>query len=144
MTLVRTDPSFSVIFTHILHRLALRIEFCRARARAHRWQEECLLLNEELARVYRFFGWDAARWEDRGRGYALRSTAPVVYTHHTHTQIQDRDHQNAMVLNTGKVPRHFWLGYFAPAASAKTVSLRVHQSRPGVPVIALGNFRFQN
>jgi hypothetical protein len=23
------------------------------------------------------------------------------------------------------------------------VSLRVHQSRPGVPVIALGNFRFQ-
>jgi hypothetical protein len=28
--------------------LALEREWCRARARAHRWQEECLLLNEEM------------------------------------------------------------------------------------------------
>ena len=39
------------------------------------------------------------------------------------------------------VPRHFWLGYYAPAASAKPVSLRVHQSRPGVAVIVLGFLR---
>ncbi|KJA17059.1 hypothetical protein HYPSUDRAFT_70954 [Hypholoma sublateritium FD-334 SS-4] len=34
---------------------ALRIEWCRARARAHRWQEECLLLNEEMRRVLQYF-----------------------------------------------------------------------------------------
>ncbi|KAF6764603.1 hypothetical protein DFP72DRAFT_986468 [Ephemerocybe angulata] len=44
---------------------ALRIEFCRARARAQRWQEECLLLAEEMIRVERFFAWDAARWVKR-------------------------------------------------------------------------------
>ncbi|KAF6749127.1 hypothetical protein DFP72DRAFT_1073682 [Ephemerocybe angulata] len=48
---------------------ALRVEFCRARARAHRWQEECLLLAEEMRRVQRFWGWDAARWEARADTY---------------------------------------------------------------------------
>ncbi|KAJ2935743.1 hypothetical protein H1R20_g1351, partial [Candolleomyces eurysporus] len=34
---------------------ALRIEFCSTRARAHRWQEECLLLEQEMDRVERFW-----------------------------------------------------------------------------------------
>ncbi|KAF6745177.1 hypothetical protein DFP72DRAFT_769389, partial [Ephemerocybe angulata] len=42
---------------------ALRVEFCRTRARAHRWEEECLLLAEEMRRVTRFWEWDAARWK---------------------------------------------------------------------------------
>ncbi|KAF8815333.1 hypothetical protein BYT27DRAFT_7214061 [Phlegmacium glaucopus] len=32
---------------------ALRVEWCKARARAHRWQEECLLLNEEMSNWWR-------------------------------------------------------------------------------------------
>lgn len=41
---------------------ALRIEWCKARARAHRWQEECLLLAEEMQRVIAFFTWQAKWW----------------------------------------------------------------------------------
>ncbi|KAF8806032.1 hypothetical protein BYT27DRAFT_7102856, partial [Phlegmacium glaucopus] len=42
--------------------LALRIEWCRARARAHRWQEECLLLHEEMRRILAFFAWQHQCW----------------------------------------------------------------------------------
>ncbi|KAF8176561.1 hypothetical protein BJ912DRAFT_1024344 [Pholiota molesta] len=43
---------------------ALRIEWCRARARAHRWQEECLLLAEEMRRVLAYFSWQANWWTE--------------------------------------------------------------------------------
>ncbi|KAF8333824.1 hypothetical protein F5887DRAFT_1079836 [Amanita rubescens] len=43
---------------------ALRVEWCKARARANRWQEECLLLEEEMARVLRYFAWQAGWWKD--------------------------------------------------------------------------------
>ncbi|KIL56974.1 hypothetical protein M378DRAFT_88521, partial [Amanita muscaria Koide BX008] len=42
----------------------LRIEWCKARARAHRWQEECLLLNEEMRRVLQFFDSEVFRWKE--------------------------------------------------------------------------------
>ncbi|KAF6747228.1 hypothetical protein DFP72DRAFT_992589 [Ephemerocybe angulata] len=48
---------------------ALRVEFCRARARAHRWQEECLLLAEEMRRTVRFWRWDASRWQRRADAF---------------------------------------------------------------------------
>jgi hypothetical protein len=47
--------------------LALRIEWCKARARAHRWQEECLLLAEEMRRVLAFFSWQAEDWKRTAR-----------------------------------------------------------------------------
>lgn len=47
--------------------LALEREWCRARARAHRWQEECLLLNEEMRRVWAFFKWQASDWRQKAR-----------------------------------------------------------------------------
>lgn len=50
---------------------ALRIEFCRARARAQRWQEECLLVATEMERTARFFLWDSQRWVIRGKAAAL-------------------------------------------------------------------------
>ncbi|KAM6491179.1 hypothetical protein JOM56_013418 [Amanita muscaria] len=43
-------------------REVLRIEWCKARARAHRWQEECLLLKEEMRRVLQFFDSEISRW----------------------------------------------------------------------------------
>lgn len=62
---------------------ALRIEWCKARARAHRWQEECILLAEEMRRVIQFHRWQANVWERRAddatsagaRAYAWRQHA---------------------------------------------------------------------
>lgn len=59
---------------------ALRIEWCKARARAQRWQEECILLWEEMRRVIDFHQWQAGIWEMRAnevtspgaRAYAWR------------------------------------------------------------------------
>ncbi|KDQ23596.1 hypothetical protein PLEOSDRAFT_1048381, partial [Pleurotus ostreatus PC15] len=59
---------------------ALRIEWCKARARAQRWQEECILLSEEMRRIIEFHKWQARVWETRAneastsgaRAYALR------------------------------------------------------------------------
>ncbi|KAG0703197.1 hypothetical protein DFH29DRAFT_981987 [Suillus ampliporus] len=45
---------------------SLRVEWCRARARAHRWQEEVQLLHEEMRRVLAFFEWQAVWWETQG------------------------------------------------------------------------------
>jgi len=44
--------------------LALRIEWCRARARVHHWQEECLLLAEEMRCILAYFVWRANWWKD--------------------------------------------------------------------------------
>ncbi|KAF8191761.1 hypothetical protein BJ912DRAFT_1021968 [Pholiota molesta] len=44
---------------------ALRIEYCKTRARAHRWQEECVLLAEEMRRVIAFFDWEKRSWNEK-------------------------------------------------------------------------------
>ncbi|KAK7055702.1 CxC2 domain-containing protein [Favolaschia claudopus] len=41
---------------------ALRIEWAKTRARAHRWTEEVDLLEEEMRRVLQFLEWKAAWW----------------------------------------------------------------------------------
>ncbi|KAG1743906.1 hypothetical protein EDB19DRAFT_2024011 [Suillus lakei] len=46
--------------------LGLRIEWCKARARAARWSEEVLLLIEEMRRVIEFFWWQSHWWKERG------------------------------------------------------------------------------
>lgn len=62
---------------------ALRLEWCKARARSSRWHEECRLLVEEMRRVLVYFSWDVARWVTRAKlasqeghgGYAWRQAA---------------------------------------------------------------------
>ncbi|KAJ7701974.1 hypothetical protein B0H16DRAFT_1748387 [Mycena metata] len=44
---------------------AVRIEWAKTRARSHRWREEVDLLEEEMARVRRFFAWRAAHWREQ-------------------------------------------------------------------------------
>lgn len=44
----------------------MRIEWCKARARAMRWAEEVELLKEEMQRILQFLGWDAQRCDERG------------------------------------------------------------------------------
>ncbi|KAJ3528898.1 hypothetical protein NMY22_g9219 [Coprinellus aureogranulatus] len=55
-------PSVAVLNT-------MRIEFSRARARAHRWQEECILLREEMRRVAQFWAHGAKTWTERAELY---------------------------------------------------------------------------
>lgn len=43
----------------------MRIEWCKARARAMRWGEEVQLLQEEMRRILAFLRWEAARWDGR-------------------------------------------------------------------------------
>ncbi|KAK0463310.1 hypothetical protein IW261DRAFT_1554191 [Armillaria novae-zelandiae] len=65
------------------HSLALRIEWCKSRARAQRWQEECELLAEEIRRVKVTFQFHEKVWKDRAekvdllgaRAYALKQAA---------------------------------------------------------------------
>ncbi|KAJ6518332.1 hypothetical protein C8R47DRAFT_959834, partial [Mycena vitilis] len=47
---------------------ALRIEWARIRARAHRWAEEVDLLEEEMCRIDRFLAWKSAWWLERADG----------------------------------------------------------------------------
>ncbi|KAH6897836.1 hypothetical protein BKA70DRAFT_1375328 [Coprinopsis sp. MPI-PUGE-AT-0042] len=62
---------------------ALRIEWCKARARAHRWQEECLILAEEMRRVLAFWGWEERQWEDWRNRYSdspdIKSQGKAAY-----------------------------------------------------------------
>lgn len=51
---------------------AIRIEWCKARARAHRWKEEVELLVEEQRRVLQFLHWQEDWW--LGKEVALGST----------------------------------------------------------------------
>ncbi|KAG2340636.1 hypothetical protein BDR05DRAFT_1032843 [Suillus weaverae] len=50
----------------------MRIEWCKARARAMRWAEEVELLKEEMQRILQFFKWDAQCWDERGLEGALQ------------------------------------------------------------------------
>ncbi|KAJ7707270.1 hypothetical protein B0H14DRAFT_2646846 [Mycena olivaceomarginata] len=44
---------------------AIRVEWCKAYARVKRWQEEVLLLQEEMRRCLRTLEWQAAVWDGR-------------------------------------------------------------------------------
>lgn len=43
----------------------MRIEWCKARARAMCWGEEVELLREEMRHILAFLMWEAARWDER-------------------------------------------------------------------------------
>lgn len=45
----------------------MRAEWCRAKARVQRFEEEVELTVEEMRRTLQFFRWTADRWEKRGR-----------------------------------------------------------------------------
>ncbi|KAH7909550.1 hypothetical protein BJ138DRAFT_1197507 [Hygrophoropsis aurantiaca] len=45
---------------------AVRMEWCRARARAMRWSEEVQILQEEMRRVLQYLEWHSSWWEAQG------------------------------------------------------------------------------
>ncbi|RDX48568.1 hypothetical protein OH76DRAFT_1456274 [Lentinus brumalis] len=86
---------------------SVRSEWCKARARAHRWAEEVLLLLEEMRRVLEYHEWAACEWERRAdanfedrpdyqegaRAYALRQAsirrALKTYAQHAWRNVQE-------------------------------------------------------
>lgn len=64
-----------------MHGLALRIQWCKARARAMRWSEEVLILREEMRRVLAFLTWHAVWWDQqvqRRTGLSLEAAEGVA------------------------------------------------------------------
>lgn len=57
---------------------ALRIEWCKARARARRWEEECSLLVEEMRRVLQFWKWEVDGWMGRAEGTGFEDMSPAA------------------------------------------------------------------
>ncbi|KAK0440544.1 hypothetical protein EV421DRAFT_1737210 [Armillaria borealis] len=56
---------------------ALRIEWCKTRAWAHRWREEVILLEEEMKRVKAFFAWEGRTWLARAHCIDLWVNVPI-------------------------------------------------------------------
>ncbi|KAG6809653.1 hypothetical protein H0H92_015320 [Tricholoma furcatifolium] len=46
---------------------SIRLEWMKARARAERWREEVILLEEEMRRVLQYCGWQAEWWDQQAR-----------------------------------------------------------------------------
>jgi hypothetical protein len=49
----------------LTHYSALRVEWSKAKARAERWEEEVILLDEEMRRVLQYCYWRAKWWRDQ-------------------------------------------------------------------------------
>lgn len=65
----------------VIHRLTINntdiwIEWTKARARADRWKEELILLEEEMRRVLQFCAWKGRWWE--GRVHCGRNVSPEL------------------------------------------------------------------
>ncbi|KAG6810168.1 hypothetical protein H0H92_013032 [Tricholoma furcatifolium] len=60
-----------------LFRDALRMEWCKSRARAMRFAEEVELLHEEMDRVLRFLAWKETTWNSRA-GYWLKGATDIT------------------------------------------------------------------
>ncbi len=70
---IRRDISqaLNIIFESI----AIKIEWCKARARMLRWEEEIELLLEEMRRVAVYGNWKAAWWRARANAHPDASAA---------------------------------------------------------------------
>lgn len=79
--------------------LALRVEWCKARARAHRWQEECLLLHEEMRRVSATFSWQSEKWTN----IAQRLEATKLSSSQTVPSLAQADVMTQAVNEEGKI-----------------------------------------
>ncbi|KAG2338018.1 hypothetical protein BDR05DRAFT_978303 [Suillus weaverae] len=65
---------------------SLHVEWCKAQAQAHQWEEEVQLLHEEMRHVLSFFEWQAQWWDAQGSQWQFSSPAftegAVAYAHH--------------------------------------------------------------
>ncbi|KAG5219496.1 RNA-directed DNA polymerase from transposon X-element [Salix suchowensis] len=74
----------------------LRIEWCKSRARAQRWQEECILLKEEMRRIIQFHTWEAETWAAHAREATTAGACAYAWR------------QNAARLHLASTCTHTW------------------------------------
>jgi hypothetical protein len=56
-------PQSNLLFANFsAHCKDMRVEWAKTRARAERWSEEIILLNEEMRRVLQYLNWKATWW----------------------------------------------------------------------------------
>ncbi|KAF9491433.1 hypothetical protein BDN71DRAFT_1398332, partial [Pleurotus eryngii] len=65
---------------------ALRIERCKSRAQAHRWQEEGILLKEEMCRILQFHRWQAQIWKEHADRSEVTSGAHAYAMRQRHSR----------------------------------------------------------
>lgn len=83
---------------------ALELEWCRARARAHRWQEECLLLDEEMRRVLAFFRWKSFDWKQKAG--QLENTR--LFSTSDNPVLANADIESQRAVRDGKIAYAYW------------------------------------
>ncbi|EAU89964.1 hypothetical protein CC1G_05880 [Coprinopsis cinerea okayama7 len=83
----------------------LRVEWCKTRARTHRWQEECMLLAEEMRRVLEFWKYEIKVWEKRAAACAEdpHFVTPGQTEFNTVPEIWQSEVDKLMVVRDGKV-----------------------------------------
>ncbi|KAH6888258.1 WD40-repeat-containing domain protein [Coprinopsis sp. MPI-PUGE-AT-0042] len=81
------------------------IEWCKAQARAHRWQEECLLVEEEMRRFLAYLQWDGGRWERRAAFVSnpANFVAPLRTDFNRLEEVYKQDILNAYTVIEAKV-----------------------------------------
>ncbi|KAG6905142.1 hypothetical protein DXG01_004559 [Tephrocybe rancida] len=75
----RTKGMSGITGNDELFRDALRLEWCKSRARSMRFTEEVALLSEEMARVLRFFSWQEKTWLQRAEEWSTHATGGTPY-----------------------------------------------------------------
>ncbi|KAJ7807698.1 hypothetical protein B0H14DRAFT_3091221 [Mycena olivaceomarginata] len=66
----------------------IRVEWVKARARADRWREELILLEEEMRRVLEFCSWKARWWDERVESRSDSVTPELVEGLRAYTLVQ--------------------------------------------------------
>ncbi|KAF6743804.1 hypothetical protein DFP72DRAFT_993649 [Ephemerocybe angulata] len=81
----------------------LRIEWCKARARAHRWQEECHLLGEEMRRTAEYFRWEQRQWLKHANDTEREYSAMVPPSQDKRSVMAEIQFEDRKILLRGKV-----------------------------------------
>lgn len=79
----------------------MRVEWCKARARANRWAEEVVLLQEEMRRVITYFDWHAKWWDEHAvsrSNFAVTENEALVAYASRQANIQCSMHDHCLSL----------------------------------------------
>ncbi|KAF8225400.1 hypothetical protein L208DRAFT_1306445, partial [Tricholoma matsutake] len=85
----------------------LHLEWCKAHARAHHWQEECILLEEEMRCMEASFGWEINIW--RGQASAAWGHSDGNQDGQAAYAFQQADIHMSMLAHC----RHMWADAYA-------------------------------
>jgi hypothetical protein len=94
----------------------IHVEWVKARARAERWQEEVILLEEEMRRVLEFWQWKAGWWENQPsrRGTDLEMLTEGLLAYATEQ------------AETERVRAQLWAEKWAPVRARAHEALKDH------------------